>query len=448
MLAIAILAAGKGSRMKSSIPKVLQKIGGITLIERVLYSCKEINPDRRLLIIGHQAEQVRKFLKQNKNLEFVIQQPQNGTGHAIQQLIPALDTFEGELVVLNGDVPLLKPSTLKALISSHKLHNSEVTLLSAKLANPTGYGRVITDEKGEVKTIIEDQDCNSEQRKNTLTNAGVYCFNWKSLKSILTSISSNNSQNEIYLTDAVTLLSKSRHLEVNDSREVSGINNKLQMAQCEEFLQERLRNYWMKEGVTFIDPLSCTISEHCSFGKDVVIEPQTHLRERCAIGNNCHLGPDVYIQNSTIGNNVKIFYSVINDSKVANGVQIGPYAHLRPESELSENCKIGNFVEIKKSILGKETQANHLSYIGNSTIGAKVNIGAGTITANYDGVKKHRTIIGDNTKTGANSVLIAPITLGSNVTVGAGSSVSKDIPNNALAIERSKQIIKNDWFKK
>ena len=447
MLAIAILAAGKGTRMKSTEPKVLQKLAGISLIERVLSSCKEITATRRIVVIGHQGEKIKRFLQHHKNLEYVIQEPQNGTGHAIQQLIPLLHNFEGDLLILNGDVPLINSSTVNELVAKHRSFQSEVTLLSAKVSNPKGYGRVFADKEGKVTSIIEEKDCSNEQRKNKLTNAGVYCFNWRSLKQILLSLSNNNSQKEIYLTDAVTVLKNTRHLEVNDSREVSGINNKLQMAESESFLQESLRNYWMEEGVTFIDPTSCTISENCIFGEDVVIEPQTHLREHCKIGNNCHIGPSTFIQNSTLGNNVKVIHSVLNNAEIENDVHIGPYAHLRPETKISSKTKIGNFVEIKKSLIGEDSKISHLSYIGDSSIGNHVNVGAGTITANYDGTKKNKTVIGNNTKTGANSVLVAPINIGSNVTIGAGSTLTKDVPDDALAIERSKQIIKNNWDK-
>lgn len=447
MLAIAILAAGKGTRMKSTTPKVLQKIGGVTLIERVLSSCKEINVDRRLIVVGHQAEQIKSSLKHSNEIEFVVQTPQKGTGHAVQQLIPSLKDFEGELLILNADVPLLKSSTIENLIKTHTSSEADVTILSAKVSNPSGYGRVFANQDGDINAIIEEKDCTPEQRKNKLTNAGVYCFNWKSLKHVLSSISDNNSQKEIYLTDAVTLLSNSKHLEVDDCIEVSGINNKLQLAQCENFIQERLRNHWMSEGVIFIDPSSCTISEECVFGKDVIIEPQTHLRGHCSIGNNCHIGPGAYIQDSTLSHDVKVFYSVINNSEVANNVQIGPYAHLRPESKISKNCKIGNFVELKKSTIGEESSISHLSYIGDTNIGNNVNIGAGTITANYDGINKSRTNIANNTSTGANSVLVAPINIGADVTIGAGSTITEDVPDKALAIERSNQIIKKDWNK-
>ena len=445
MLAIAILAAGKGTRMKSGLPKVLQPLGGISLVERVLKSCEGIEAKHRLLIIGHQSEKVKESLRAHQNLEFVIQEPQNGTGHAIQQLIPRLSNFKGDLLILNGDVPLLKTSTIKKLIDTHSKRKADVTLLSARVVNPKGYGRVFTNQQGEVTEIIEDIDCTEDQLENKLTNAGIYCFNWEKLSTILPILSNDNSQKEVYITDTIAKFKSALHLEVDDPKEVLGVNDRVQLAQCESLVQEYLRNYWMKKGVSFIDPLSCTISERCNFGNDVVIEPQTHLRGICEVGDNCHIGPGTLITDSIIGKNVNVLYSVISLSKVGDNISIGPFAHIRPQTEISKNCKIGNFVEIKKSNIGEGTSISHLSYIGDSELGNKVNIGAGTITANFDGIQKHKTIIGDNSKTGANSVLVAPIILGSKVTVGAGSTLTKNIPNGSLAIERSKQLIKEHW---
>ena len=442
MLAIAILAAGKGTRMKSDLPKVLHPLAGKSLIDRVLSCTKGLNPNRRLIVVGHQANVVEASLKNHQNLDFVLQKPQNGTGHAIQQLIPKLTGFKGELLVLNGDVPLLQKKTLSSLIKFHKESNASVTFLSASLESPTGYGRVFTNESGLVKGIIEERDCTNEQRKNKLINAGIYCFNWQQLSDVLNSLSSQNSQNEIYLTDTISLLTKALHFEVDDPLEVKGINDRYQLSECEHYIQEKLKFFWMSKGVSFIDPISCSLSEDSSFGTDVIIEPQTHLRGQCSIGNRCHLGPSTVITNSTLEENVLAIHSVINEAKIGNDTSIGPFAHIRPDSDIRKKSKIGNFVEIKNSLIGEETKINHLSYVGDSTLGKNINIGAGTITANFDGKNKHRTIIDDHSKTGANSVLVAPIKIGSNVTIGAGSTISKDIEDNILVVERSKAIIK------
>ena len=445
MLAVAVLAAGKGTRMKSALPKVLQPLAGATLVERVLASAANLQPDRRLLIVGHQADRVEEQLAAIGGLEFVLQQPQNGTGHAVQQLLPVLQGFEGELLVLNGDVPLLRAETIESLVNGHRQSGADVTLLTARLEDPTGYGRVFVDADGKVSAIVEHRDCSEEQRSNNLTNAGIYCFNWQALAEVLPKLSTDNDQGELYLTDTVAMLPLAMHVEVADPDEVNGINNRKQLAQCEAVLQQRLRDQWMAEGVTFVDPGSCTLSEDCRFGRDVVIEPQTHLRGSCRIGDNCRLGPGSLLDNAELGSDVSVLHSVVREATVGNGVAIGPFAHLRPAADIADGCRIGNFVEVKKSQVGAGSKINHLSYIGDASLGEHVNVGAGTITANYDGVRKHRTVIGEGSKTGANSVLVAPVTLGSNVTVGAGSTITKDVPDGALAIGRAKQLSKEGW---
>jgi bifunctional UDP-N-acetylglucosamine pyrophosphorylase/glucosamine-1-phosphate N-acetyltransferase len=445
MLAVAVLAAGKGTRMKSNLPKVLQPLAGATLVERVLRSCEHLAPERRLLIVGHQAERVQQSLAHHSGAEFVLQQPQNGTGHAIQQLLEPLAGFEGELLVLNGDVPLLRPETLAELLEAHRGSGAAVTLLSARLADPTGYGRVFADATGKVSAIVEHRDCTDEQRTNPLTNAGIYCFNWSELAAVLPGLTSDNDQGELYLTDTVALLEPAMHREVADSDEILGINDRLHLAQCEAVLQQRLRELWMREGVTFTDPASCTLSDGTRFGRDVVVDPQCHFRGDVLIGDRCHIGPGSLIENSEIAEDVEVLLSVVRDSQVAKGCAIGPYAQLRARAVLGENCRIGNFVEVKNSTLAAGVKANHLSYLGDAELGASVNVGAGTITANFDGVHKHRTVIGAGSKTGANSVLVAPIVLGEGVTVAAGSTLTQNVPTGALALGRARQVVKEGW---
>ena len=442
MLAIAILAAGKGTRMKSKLPKVLHLLAGKSILNRVLSSTRGLGPNRSLIVVGHQAKLVEDSLKNHSGLEFVLQQPQKGTGHAIQQLTPRLKGFKGELLVLNGDVPFIREETLNELLKFHKKSNASVTFLSASLNSPTGYGRVFTNELGLVKKIIEERDCSNEQRKNKLINAGIYCFDWQQLSDVINFLSSKNSQNEFYLTDTISLLKKALHFEVDNPLEIKGVNNRFELSECEHYIQEELKTLWMGRGVSFVDPSSCSLSEDSNFGIDVIIEPQTHIRGKCTIGDGCHLGPGTTITNSTLEENVLAIHSSINEASIGNNTSIGPYAHVRPESVISENSRIGNFVEIKKSIVGKGAKINHLSYIGDSTLGKNINIGAGTITANFDGKYKHRTIIQNNSKTGANSVLVAPIKVGSNVTIGAGSTISKDIPDDTLVVERAKTTIR------
>ncbi len=445
MLAVAVLAAGKGTRMKSDLPKVLQPLAGATLVERVLGSCRLLSPERQLLVVGHQAERVERTLGGIAGLEFVLQQPQNGTGHAVQQLLEPLAGFEGELLVLNGDVPLLRPETLAELLETHRSSGAAVTLLSARLADPSGYGRVFADDAGQVSGIIEDRDCDAGQRTNTLTNAGIYCFDWPKLAAVLPRLATDNDQGELYLTDTVALLQPAMHLEVADADEVAGINDRLQLAHCEGVLQERLRRHWMAQGVSFTDPASCTLSEGTSFGRDVLVEPQCHFRGTTSIGDGCRIGPGCLIENSHLQREVEVLHSVLRDSTVDAGCVIGPFAQLRTGSRVSADCRIGNFVEVKNSVLGNGCKANHLSYIGDAELGDDVNIGAGTITANFDGKRKHRTVIGSGSKTGANSVLVAPITLGHGVTVGAGSTLTKDVPAGALALGRARQVVKENW---
>ena len=445
MLAVAVLAAGKGTRMKSALPKVLQPLAGATLVERVLASCEHLSPERRLLIVGHQAERVERSLGHHSGLEFVLQHPQNGTGHAVQQLLEPLQGFSGDLLVLNGDVPLLRPETLEDLLEQHRASGAAVTLLTARLDDPTGYGRVFADGQGRVERIVEHRDCSQAQRTNNLINAGIYCFNWPRLAEVLPQLNSNNDQGELYLTDTVAMLSPAMHLEVADAEEINGINDRLQLAKCEGVLQQRLREHWMREGVTFTDPASCTLSDGTRFGRDVVVEPQCHFRGAVTIGEGCRIGPGCLIEQAQIGERVEIVQSVVREAAVAADCAIGPYAHLRPAAQLGEGCRVGNFVEVKKSTLAPGCKVNHLSYIGDADLGENVNVGAGTITANYDGVNKHRTVIGAGSKTGANSVLVAPITIGENVTVGAGSTLTKDVPSGALALGRARQLVREDW---
>ena len=449
MLAVAVLAAGKGTRMKSELPKVLQPLAGSTLVQRVLASCAGLSPQRTVLIVGHQAERVRTTLESASGdaagFEFVLQQPQLGTGHAVQQLLDPLLGFEGDLLVLNGDVPLLRPETLEHLLSTHRSSGAAVTLLTARLSDPTGYGRVVANGAGEVSAIVEHRDCTDEQRRINLINAGIYCFNWPKLAAVLPELTTDNDQGELYLTDTVSMLSPAMHVEVGDADEINGINDRLQLAQCEAVLQQRLREHWMREGVTFIDPASCTLSEGTRFGRDVVVEPQCHFRGNSQIGNGCRIGPGTLIDNASVGDRVEIVYSVLREATVADGCAVGPFAQLRPGAVLESDCRVGNFVEIKNSHIGRGSKVNHLSYIGDADLGADVNVGAGTITANYDGVRKHRTVIGSGSKTGANSVLVAPITLGEGVTVGAGSTLTRDVPSGSLALGRARQLVRENW---
>jgi bifunctional UDP-N-acetylglucosamine pyrophosphorylase / glucosamine-1-phosphate N-acetyltransferase len=341
----------------------------------------------------------------------------------------------------------LRPETIEKLVNTHQKKKNAATLLTANLQNPQGYGRVFCDGNNLVTQIVEDRDCNSAQKQNHRINAGVYCFHWPSLQEALPKLTTNNDQQEYYLTEVVDFLNPVMALDVHDHLEISGINDRCQLAVAYDVLQARVKESWMKAGVTMIDPDSITIDETVQLGMDVTIEPQTHIRGNTVIGDNCKIGPGCLIENSIIEENTTILYSVISDSKISANTRIGPYAHLRGGVELGENCRVGNFVEIKKSSIGNKTNIAHLSYIGDATLGNQVNIGAGTITANYDGVNKHPTIIGDRSKTGSNSVFVAPVTIGEDVTVAAGSVITHDVQNNSLAIARGKQRNIEGWKK-
>jgi len=444
-LAVVVLAAGKGTRMKSSLPKVLHPLGGRSLVECVLDSLQEVDPGHRLVVVGYEAGQVKTALDHLDNVTFVEQTEQLGTGHAVQQVLPHLKDFEGDLLVLNGDVPLLRSSTLRHLLEVHQTKQNEATLLTAQFLDPTGYGRVFCNDDEVVTEIIEHRDCTEAQRQNRRINAGVYCFKWSALSQILPHLKAENDQQEYYLTDVVKDLSPVRAVDVEDAQEIQGINNRKQLAEAYSILQDRIKDEWMTAGVTFLEPDTTTIDITVQIDPDVIIEPQTHLRGNTVIGTGSRIGPGSLIENSTVGRNATILYSTLSDSQVGDDVRIGPYAHLRGQAVVGDNCRIGNFVEIKKSTLGDRVNVAHLSYLGDATLGDQVNIGAGTITANYDGVKKHPTVIGDRTKTGSNSVFVAPVTIGTDVTVGAGSVVTKDVADDCLVVARAKQHTIPGW---
>ena len=350
-------------------------------------------------------------------------------------------------MVLNGDVPLIRPRTLKKLLCLHDSKNADVSLITTKKKNPHGYGRVFLKEDF-IEKIVEEKDCNDLERENPLINAGIYCFNWNKLSEIINNLQSNNIQKEIYLTDTVSLLNNSLSLEIEDNGELQGINNRIQLSECEEIIQNLIKEKHMLNGVTFINKASCSISEEAEIGKDVIVEANTHIRGSTKINSNCIIGPNAFIENSKVGLNCEISNSTVYASEIMDYIKIGPYSHIRPNSKISSYSKIGNFVEIKNSQLDEETKVNHLSYIGDSIIGRSTNVGAGTITANFDGQKKHQTKIGKNSSIGANTVFVAPINLGESVTTGAGSVITKDSKNNSLAISRTKQVNIENWKRK
>ncbi|MEN9221361.1 MAG: bifunctional UDP-N-acetylglucosamine diphosphorylase/glucosamine-1-phosphate N-acetyltransferase GlmU [Thermostichus sp. BF3_bins_97] len=445
-LTVAILAAGKGTRMRSDLPKVLHKLGSLSLIERLLQTVLTLKPQRCWVIVGYQQEKVRQAL-QSYPVEFVEQPQQLGTGHAVQQLLPLLKDFQGDVLVINGDVPLLRAETLQALVERHRQVEPGVTLLSAQVADPYGYGRVFCDAQQRILELVEERDCTPAQRQNRRINSGVYCFHWPALAQVLPHLGSSNAQQEYYLTDAVPLVGKAMALDVSDPQEIVGINDRRQLAQAYQILQDRLKEAWMEAGVTFVDPDSVSLEETVELAPDVIIEPQTHLRGACRIGSGTRLGPGSWIESSTIGAGCQILYSVVSHSHIGDHTWVGPYAHVRPHSRIADHCRIGNFVETKNAEIGSHTNAAHLSYLGDAKLGSQVNIGAGTIIANYDGQQKHFTEIGDRSKTGANSVLVAPLQVGSDVTIAAGSTIPPrhHLPDDCLAIARPRPVVKPGW---
>ncbi|MEL7350412.1 MAG: bifunctional UDP-N-acetylglucosamine diphosphorylase/glucosamine-1-phosphate N-acetyltransferase GlmU [Cyanobacteria bacterium P01_A01_bin.70] len=443
-LAIAILAAGKGTRMRSSLPKVLHQLSGLTLVENVIASTARVKPTRKIAIIGYAGEQVKSALSAVPNLEFVEQTEQLGTGHAVQQVIPALEGFDGNLLVLNGDVPLLRPETIEQMLTLHTDNGNAATILTAQMDDPTGYGRVFCDESLIVEEIIEHRDCTDAQRENTRTNAGIYCFNWSALMTILPHLKSDNDQNEYYLTDVIKDLSPVMAMDVSPS-EVAGINNRKQLSEAEGVMQKRIKDELLLKGVTLINAGSITIDSTVTVEPDVILEPQTNLRGHAVIKAGCRIGPGSLVENSTIGENTTLLHSVVTDSEVAADCRIGPFAHIRGKAAVEAGCRIGNFVELKKSKIGANSNMAHLTYLGDAELGQQVNVGAGTITANYDGRNKHKTVIGDRTKTGANTTLVAPITIGEDVTIAAGSTLTKDVEPDCLALTRTPQKTLPGW---
>lgn len=432
--------------MKSVLPKVLQPLGGKFLVERVLNATDPLNADRRIAIVGYCSDQVRSALANYPQIEFAEQAEQLGTGHAIQQLLEPLAGFEGELVVLTGDSPLMRTETIQNLIDSHRRNKASATVLTAILPDPTGYGRVFCDRDMKLERIIEHKDCIPEQLLNQRVSTGVYCFDWQQLAEALPKLTTNNAQKEYYLTEVFDYLASVYANDLLDPDESLGINDRIQLAHAFDVLQKRAREKWMRAGVTMLLPETITIDDEVELAPNVIIEPHSHLRGKTKVGSGTTIGPSSMLKNSTIGENCVVQFSVIEDSQVADNCQIGPFARIRGESAVGEKCRIGNFVELKNAKVGDRTNAAHLSYLGDATLGKQVNIGAGTITANYDGFKKHQTVIGDRTKTGSNSVLVAPIQIGENVSIAAGSTIVQNIESNSLAIGRAKQIVKPDYY--
>lgn len=446
-LAAVILAAGKGTRMKSALPKVLHEVGGKSMVQHVLDSSGEAGADRKIVVIGFGAESVEQAL--GNQAEFVIQAEQLGTGHAVMQAREKLNGFEGTVMVLCGDTPLLTGKTLTSLFDAHKEAKAAATVLTAMMPDPTGYGRVIRNQEGNVIKIVEQKDASPEELAVREINTGIYCFETDLLFEALDHIGCDNKQGEYYLTDVIGIL-VSRSAKVwavvaEDNEETLGVNSRVQLAQAEKVLRVRKLNELMENGVTIMDPDSTFIDAGVSVASDTVIYPFTWLEGNTVIGHGCKIGPNTRIQNTKIGDSVILHFVYAHDCEIGAEVVAGPYVHLRPDTVLAKGVKIGNFVEVKNSNVGEKTKLPHLSYIGDTDMGSGINIGCGTITVNYDGKTKHRTTIEDNAFIGCNSNLVAPVTVGQGAYVAAGSTVTKNVPADALGVARARQVNIEGW---
>jgi bifunctional UDP-N-acetylglucosamine pyrophosphorylase/glucosamine-1-phosphate N-acetyltransferase len=438
--------------MKSQLPKVLHQIGGLTLIERVLRTASELFPTTITMVVGHGAEDVKQSLARRTKLQFVTQEQQLGTGHALLQTRPLLEGKTGTVVLLSGDVPLLSGNSLKSLLETHTQAGAAATVITANLPRPFGYGRIVRTN-GNITKIVEERDTSPTQKKITEINSGIYAFDLATLFGALDSIGTANQQNEYYLPDLVAIHRKHKRTvttwTVDRADEIRGINSRTELAEVSRMVRQQKNEELMAAGVTLIDPATTYVDADVVVGADTVLYPGVYLEGSTRIGAACEIHSGTRIVNSTIGDRVCVRnHTVVTDSTVQSGSSLGPFAHIRPGSEVGEDAHVGNFVELKKTTMGKGAKANHLAYLGDATIGAKTNIGAGTITCNYDGEKKHQTVIGEGVFVGSNSTLIAPVTLADGSYIAAGSAVTTDVPAGALGIGRARQETKAGWVAK
>jgi bifunctional UDP-N-acetylglucosamine pyrophosphorylase/glucosamine-1-phosphate N-acetyltransferase len=444
------MAAGKGKRMKSNLPKVLHNLAGKPILNYVLDTVSQLEAKRKILIVGYKSDRIRELI--SDKIEYVEQNEQLGTAHAVLQTKKLLSGFKGNILILSGDVPFLTVKILKRLLKYHKANNFCCTLLSTVLKKPKGYGRIIRDKMGEIKGIIEEVDLSTDKKKITEINSGIYCFNKEKLFQALEKVSKNNKQGEYYLTDTVKILLGEGltvgNVIVKDYSEILGINNRLDLANAFQKVYQKTLQDLMLQGVTVVDPNSTFVEQGVKIGQDSIIYPFTIIEKDTKIGSSCLIGPYSHLIDADIGKGVRIWASIIESSIVKEGANIGPYAHLRPETVVEKGAKIGNFVELKKTIMGEGSKASHLTYLGDTTIGKRANIGAGTITCNYDGEKKNKTIIEDGVFIGSNNSLVAPVKLGKDSYTGAGSTITEDVPADNLAIARSRQKNISGWRKK
>ena len=450
-LDIVILAAGRGTRMNSNIPKVLHQIGGDSMLGHVLNAARKLESQQIHIVVGYGAEQIKQEFSTDKELQWALQEQQLGTGHAVMQAMPSIDTTKPEMrvLVLYGDVPLTNFSTLIKLVQ--QANANTLCILTLVTENPKGLGRIVRDDSGEITAIVEEKDANDEQKKINEVNTGIMVIPATKLNTWLNSLGNDNAQGEYYLTDLVAMAAADDEsaisaMVIDDENEVQGVNDKAQLAGLERQYQMNKAEQLLKAGVLLRDPSRIDIRGEIETGSDVEIDINAIFEGRVTLGNGVKIGPNVVIKDSKIADNANILQGTnIDGAEIGEGASVGPYARIRPGTILSENTKIGNFVETKNAIIGKGSKASHLAYIGDAVLGENVNIGAGTIFCNYDGVNKHKTTIGDNVFVGSNSVLVAPVTLADNTFVAAGSSISSDVPADSLAIARGKQRNITGW---
>lgn len=444
-----VLAAGQGTRMKSSTHKVLHPICGKPMIQHMLDTLTETGFDRQIVVVGKLKEQVMEALG---DLEYAVQAEQLGTAHAVMMARPALEGLAGTTLICAGDTPIIRGETLRAMHEHHKASGAAVTVLTAVVDNPFGLGRIIRDEQGNVLRIVEEKDATEAERAVREINSSVFLYDNKLLFDALSKIDNNNAQGEYYLTDCLEVVRREGHkvtaFITNDPKEIQGVNNRAQLAIANQIIRERLAELHMMNGVTLIDPNNTYIDAGVVIGNDTVILPGTVLEGKTVIGSGCVVGPNAHLTNAQVADDVEIKHSVLSDCVVEAGATVGPFAYLRPKAHIGAKAKIGDFVEIKNAKIGAGTKVSHLSYIGDAEFGENINVGCGTITVNYDGFNKHKTIVGQDTFIGCNSNLVAPVTIGKNAYVAAGSTITDNVPDGALAIARERQTTKENYTDK
>ncbi|MEW6162253.1 MAG: bifunctional UDP-N-acetylglucosamine diphosphorylase/glucosamine-1-phosphate N-acetyltransferase GlmU [Nitrospirota bacterium] len=448
-LAGVILAAGLGKRMNSSLPKVLHKIHGTPMLQYVLNTLYGLKPQKIVVVAGKHFKEIRESIKGDSSISFAQQKEAKGTGDALLKAWPALKGFKGTVIVINGDIPLITRETLKKFLTLHKKKGNVISILSFMAKEPGSYGRIIRGEAGNITSIVEDRDATDLQKNIKEVNSGIYAIESEALP-ILKEIKLNESKGEYYLTDMISI-ARNKGIKVNacctgSEDELMGVNTQEELERVRQLMKDRIIKRWMDRGVSFMDTVSVFISPDVEIGKDTLIYPNVHLEGNTKVGRGCTIYPNVRIHNSIIGDGVVIKDStLIEGSVVKNRASVGPFTHIRPGSEIGKGAKIGNFVEVKKSVVGSGTKAGHLTYLGDSKIGNNVNIGAGTITCNYDGYKKHITVIEDNVFVGSDSQFVAPVKIGEGAYIGAGSTITKNVPSMALALSRVQQRHIEDW---